>query len=710
MSSSSDAEIPGSKVGNAVKRSGGDFPLVVVADLNEVPAGYTRPVVLSRHSSSFEPKFDPFSFEQALRAAWLPSSRAYEDSAWHGHVSFAHWVVAAVKPNVIVELGTQRGVSYTAFCRAVKELRIHSRCFAIDTWQGDHQTGGYSNEIYENLNAFNAEHFSSFSTLLRGYFDDHRDSFADGSIDLLHIDGLHTYDAVRHDFESWLPKMSSRGVVLFHDAAVHKSGFGVWKLWADLTSHYPGFLFEHWAGLGVLAVGPHACAEVTALCKIYSDVERTRIQTLFEQLSSLARAAGIREFDHIKYRNEVKTAAMSQASAAMRGWALAQLAPWLETHIETFTMWAEFDRLNLEEPNVFIYTLSNGKVVLHDKPGSTHEGNLSPAQDRALCYQQFFEVVTRTLPQSFETRLAVYIGDGALDSPRVPVFSFQKTFENNSVLLPDPDMIGRGFPTAHDTLAFKEKRCHAIFVGSTTGGVAITTEALRRDGAIDRIRAATHFRGDGDVSVMLPILVQYDSEETASVLREMGFGSGQEISWDEQLKNKFIISIDGNGATCTRVSITLSSQSVLLKYDSPSQLYYFSGMIPWVHYIPIRSHSDVSKVISAERQSPGLFSDIVKGANQFAQSYLTSDAIRCYTATLLSLYAEQIAKPTGQANIPELIEFRDPPVAEPPSQELPTDFDSSVYLELNPDVAAAGADPARHYIRHGRAEGRRWKI
>ena len=34
-------------------------------------------------------------------------------------------------------------------------------------------------------------------------------------------------------------------------------------------------------------------------------------------------------------------------------------------------------------------------------------------------------------------------------------------------------------------------------------------------------------------------------------------------------------------------------------------------------------------------------------------------------------------------------------------------FDSAFYLEQNPDVAAAGGDPLKHYIRHGSAEGRK---
>ena len=38
--------------------------------------------------------------------------------------------------------------------------------------------------------------------------------FPDGSVDLLHIDGRHFYEDVKEDYESWLPKLSDRAVVL----------------------------------------------------------------------------------------------------------------------------------------------------------------------------------------------------------------------------------------------------------------------------------------------------------------------------------------------------------------------------------------------------------------------------------------------------------------------------------------------------------------
>lgn len=40
---------------------------------------------------------------------------------------------------------------------------------------------------------------------------------------------------------------------------------------------------------------------------------------------------------------------------------------------------------------------------------------------------------------------------------------------------------------------------------------------------------------------------------------------------------------------------------------------------------------------------------------------------------------------------------------------LPDDFDGQIYHRLNPDVAAGNHDAAKHYLSHGRAEGRRYR-
>lgn len=44
-----------------------------------------------------------------------------------------------------------------------------------------------------------------------------------------------------------------------------------------------------------------------------------------------------------------------------------------------------------------------------------------------------------------------------------------------------------------------------------------------------------------------------------------------------------------------------------------------------------------------------------------------------------------------------------------PEPNLPYDFNSQVYLELHPDVAAAGIEAAVHYLYEGIREGRSYK-
>jgi hypothetical protein len=176
-------------------------------------------------------------------------------SAWSLHVPFGMYLVDLLRPSCIVELGTRKGVSYCAFCQAVKYLGIDTSCAAIDSWSGDAHTGAYGAAVLANLRRHHDPLYGDFSRLEQCLFHEALASFRDGSIDLLHIDGLHTYEAVRSDFEKWLPRMSPRGVMLFHDVAERRADFGVWRLWAELADRYPSFLFHHGHGLGVLGVG-----------------------------------------------------------------------------------------------------------------------------------------------------------------------------------------------------------------------------------------------------------------------------------------------------------------------------------------------------------------------------------------------------------------------------------------------------------------------
>jgi lipopolysaccharide biosynthesis protein len=176
--------------------------------------------------------------------------------AWIEHIPFALWLIEAHRPGYLVELGTHFGNSYFSFCQGVARIGLPTRCYAIDTWRGDEQSGYYDDHVFEAVSAHNEAKYGGLSRLLRCKFDEALSSFLDGTIDLLHIDGLHTYEAVKHDFESWLPKLSERAVVLLHDTNVREGGFGVFRLWAELAERYPNFEFLHGHGLGVLGVGP----------------------------------------------------------------------------------------------------------------------------------------------------------------------------------------------------------------------------------------------------------------------------------------------------------------------------------------------------------------------------------------------------------------------------------------------------------------------
>ena len=178
--------------------------------------------------------------------------RRNEATAWSQHVPFGYDLVAELRPRLLVELGAHTGQSYFTFCQSVRENATDTLCYAVDTWKGDPHAGFYPGSVYRDVEAHNLELYARFSYLLRMTFDEALAPFSADSIGLLHIDGFHTYEAARHDYDNWLPRVHPAGIVLLHDVAVRRPGFGVWRLWEEIARPGCSFMFDQGSGLGVL--------------------------------------------------------------------------------------------------------------------------------------------------------------------------------------------------------------------------------------------------------------------------------------------------------------------------------------------------------------------------------------------------------------------------------------------------------------------------
>ncbi len=181
-------------------------------------------------------------------------SIAIPSSAWAPHAPLLRFLMTVARARRYVELGTHNGMSLLSAVQASRPID-GSQCIGIDTWAGDEHAGTYDEDVFLGFRDRARAVAPDDLLFIRASFNEARILFAPGSIDVLLIDGLHTYEAVKNDFESWLPAMSDRGIMLFHDTHARGHGFGVWRLWDEIRADYPSIDITHSYGLGVAVVG-----------------------------------------------------------------------------------------------------------------------------------------------------------------------------------------------------------------------------------------------------------------------------------------------------------------------------------------------------------------------------------------------------------------------------------------------------------------------
>lgn len=138
-------------------------------------------------------------------------------------------------PRVIVDLGVDHGFSTAAFA-APRIGHVHG----IDS-RADSIASAAANIAALGL--------TDMVTLVQSDFTEASKLWS-APIDILHIDGDHSYESVAKDFSNWSRHVSPGGVILFHDIDSFPDGPG--KLFRDIA--WPKWGYNSFHGLGVVTV------------------------------------------------------------------------------------------------------------------------------------------------------------------------------------------------------------------------------------------------------------------------------------------------------------------------------------------------------------------------------------------------------------------------------------------------------------------------
>ncbi|MBU3077146.1 glycosyl transferase family 90 [Sphingomonas quercus] len=339
--------------------------------------------------------------------------------------------------------------------------------------------------------------------------------------------------------------------------------------------------------------------------------------------------------------------------AVIDQWAALELAPWTGFAVGREALEAELRAAAAAAPSIFLVHIADGAVAIEEKPsGSAHDAVLAY---RASLYADFLRDALAGFAVKGRGVLALDVEDLGRPRHSVPVFTFQKRRGANTILLPDVDLIGNHWYIRDpaDACDYDDRLPAAVFVGATTGNPMLTAAHVR-EGRNQRLRSAVFFKNHPAVRFELPIIVQHDTPETLAMIEALGV-QGEPRDWAEQSRYRYMLSMDGNGATCSRVYRSLLGSGVLVKYNSPYLLYYFHGLEPWVHYLPAIDDDCVLALLDEAGRHDALHRAIAARSTQFARDYLTRPQMLRYAARLVGAWLTQFGEGANWPEAPPLL-------------------------------------------------------
>lgn len=162
------------------------------------------------------------------------------------------------RPKALIEIGTRNGGTFFMLCRLAHP---RAKVISLDL-PGGQFGGGYT--IFQAPVINHMKRSGQQLQLLRKDSHDPAtqarvvNALGDTRLDLLFIDGDHTYDGVKRDFEMYSPLVAPGGLIAFHDIVdTANEDCHVNRFWSEVKTRYPHREIiedarQGWGGIGVL--------------------------------------------------------------------------------------------------------------------------------------------------------------------------------------------------------------------------------------------------------------------------------------------------------------------------------------------------------------------------------------------------------------------------------------------------------------------------
>ena len=117
-----------------------------------------------------------------------------------------------------VEIGSYLGSSACFIAAGIRKAENEAKLYCMDTWQNDAMTEGQRDTFDEFTT--NTKKYKNIIVPLRGWSYDTITELtkSEQQIDFLFLDGDHSYDACKKDWDLYRPLLQNNSIVILHDS------------------------------------------------------------------------------------------------------------------------------------------------------------------------------------------------------------------------------------------------------------------------------------------------------------------------------------------------------------------------------------------------------------------------------------------------------------------------------------------------------------